>query len=329
MALPSACITLPLSDAARARLAEACETTWTTPGGGREELLGHLAGAQGMLCSAVFPVDAAMLDAAPNLRVISNFGVGFNNIDIADATRRGIVVCNTPGVLNDAVADLALALMLAAARHVPANAAYAASGGWASRASGPGLGFDLMGKTLGLVGYGRIGRATAQRARAFGMRILFHDVFADPGPGDDAEYRDLDALMAESDIVSVHTNLTPESFHLIGAKELGRMKPAAWLVNTARGPIVDEEALVKALHAGTIAGAALDVIEVEPPAADAPILSAPNTIVLPHVGSATVEARAAMLELCLSNLISVLGGQPPLACVNPEALERALARQVS
>jgi phosphoglycerate dehydrogenase-like enzyme len=325
MGLPRACITLPLSDAARARLAPACETSWPAPGCPREELVPHLDEAEGLLCSAVYPIDEALLDAAPRLRVISNFGVGFNNVDVADATRRGIVVCNTPGVLNDAVADLTLALILAAARHVPANAAYAASGGWTARAPAPGLGFDLAGKTLGIVGYGRIGQAVGRRARAFGMRVIYHDVVA-AASDEAAEERELAALMAEADVVSVHTNLTPESRHLVGAAQIAQMKPTAWLVNTARGPIVDEAALVAALHAGTIAGAALDVIEVEPPPAGAPILSAPNTIILPHVGSATVEARAAMLDLCLSNLIAVLGRQAPPACVNPEALQHALSR---
>lgn len=326
MGLPRACITLPLSEAARARLAPACETSWPAPGCPRDELLAHLGVAEGLLCSAVYPVDAALLDAAPRLRVISNFGVGFNNVDIADATRRGIVICNTPGVLNDAVADLTMALILAAARHVPANAAYVASGGWTARAAAPGLGFDLARKTLGIVGYGRIGQAVARRAHAFGMRVVYHDLFATAAEGDGAEARDLDSLMAEADVVSIHANLTPESFHLIGAAQIARMKPSAWLVNTARGPIVDEAALVDALHAGTIAGAALDVIEVEPPPAGARILAAPNAIILPHVGSATAEARAAMLDLCLSNLIAVLGRQAPPACVNPEALQQALSR---
>ena len=177
------------------------------------------------------------------------------------------------------------------------------------------------------MGYGRIGREVATRARAFGMKIAFHDVFADPGPGDDARPVSLADLMRESDIVSLHTNLTPETRHLIGAAEIARMKRSAWLVNTARGPVVDDAALVAALHAGTIAGAALDVIEIEPPAADAPILGAPNVILLPHIGSATVEARAAMTDLAVANLLAVLARREPLACVNPDVLPRALARR--
>jgi phosphoglycerate dehydrogenase-like enzyme len=163
------------------------------------------------------------------------------------------------------------------------------------------------------------------RARAAGMNVIFNDLFQDPG-GLDAHYRDLDDLLRESDVVTLHTNLTSDSFHLIGARELALMKPTAWLVNTSRGPVVDEVALAGALKAGTIAGAALDVIETEPPPEGAPILTAPNTILLPHIGTATVETRAAMLDLCIRNLLAVLNRQRPPECVNSEALERALTR---
>lgn len=305
-----------------ARLEAGC-TPVVCAGPARDNLKRELADAEGILCPAPFPIGPDLLDAAPGLRVISNYGVGYNNVDVEDLTRRGIVVCNTPGVLSAAVADLTMLLILAAAKRFIPNEMHARSA-WGKQPPPP-LGFDLMGKTLGIVGLGRIGKTVVPRARAFGMNVIFHDLFQDSGPMD-VPYRPLDDLLAESDVVTLHTNLTPQSHHLIGARELARMKPTAWLVNTSRGPVVDEAALVAALEAGTIAGAALDVIEVEPPPDGAPILSAPNTILLPHIGTATVETRAAMLDLCIRNLLAVLNREPPPECVNPEALERALAR---
>jgi glyoxylate reductase len=277
--------------------------------------------ASGLLCSALFPVDTGLLDAAPNLRVISNFGVGFDNVDVIEATRRGIAVCNTPGVLSEAVADLTMALVLAAARRTSENAQFVASGAWSRREPPPPLGFDLGGKTLGIIGFGRIGQAVARRALAFGMNILFQDVVDDPRAGFDmCTQCEIEDLLVQSDIVSVHANLSPQTHHLLGPEQFRQMKPTAWLVNTARGPIIDQAALVDALREGTIAGAALDVLELEPPPATDPILSLPNVILLPHVGSATIETRAAMLEMALSNLIAVLSGRPPPSCVNPEVL---------
>jgi glyoxylate reductase len=272
------------------------------------------------------PVDAALLEAAPALRVVSGYGVGYDNFDIAAATARGVAICNTPDVLTEAVADFTLGALLAFTRRIVANNAYVASGAWSARQPGPPLGVDLAGKTLGIVGYGRIGRAVARRARAFSMRILFHDLFSECPPEHPAEHHELDKLLAASDIVSVHVNLTPETHHLIGARELALMRPTAIVVNTSRGPVIDEVALAAALRAGTIAGAVLDVLEAEPPAPDAPILSAPNALLFPHVASATVETRQAMLDLAVSNLLAVLAGEIPPACVNPEALERALRR---
>jgi glyoxylate reductase len=325
MPLPAATISYPISDSVRTRL-EAAATLTMAVGVPRAQLLAALADAEGLLCNNSLPVNAELFDAAPHLRVVSGFGVGYDQVDVAEATRRGVAICNTPDVLTDCVADLTMGLILAAARKLLPNAGYVSAGRWSRREPGPGLGFDVRGKTLGLIGYGRIGRATAHRARAFGMRIIFNDLFTDPGPGDGAAYRPLMDLMAESDIVSVHTFLAAETRHLVGAGEIGAMKQTAWLVNTARGPIVDEAALAAALNEGRIAGAALDVLEVEPPPESAAILGAPNTILLPHVGSATVETRADMLELCLSNFEAVLAGRPPRACVNPEVLDRALKR---
>jgi phosphoglycerate dehydrogenase-like enzyme len=322
MGLPRAIIVPALDPAAMQRLGERCEVHRPedmTPAKLRE----CIGDAEGILVPAPYPIGPDLLDVAPKLRVISNFGVGYNNVDLADLTRRGIVVCNTPGVLSAAVAELTMLLILAAARRFSANETHARTA-WGNSAPPP-LGFDIIGKRLGIIGLGRIGREVARRARAFGMVPVFHDLFSDPSP-DQVDCLGLDELLRTSDVVSLHTNLTPETHHFISARELRLMKPTAWLVNTSRGPVVDEAALVEALHAGTIAGAALDVIEVEPPPAGAPILSAPNAVILPHIGTATFETREAMLDLCIRNLLAVLNRETPPECVNPEALERALTR---
>jgi glyoxylate reductase len=319
---PKAVLVTPLDAAALARLDEGCSVTMCA-GAPREELLRELADAEGILCPAPFPVGPELLDAAPRLRVISNYGVGYNNVDLEDLSRRGIVVCNTPGVLSAAVADLTMLLILAAAKRFIPNETHARER-W-GKAAAPPLGFDLLGKKLGIVWLGRIGKVVTQRARAFGMEVAFYDLFQDSGALN-VPYRPLDDLLRESDIVTLHTNLTPDSRHMMSTREFELMQPHAWLINTSRGPVVDEAALVAALEAGQIAGAGLDVIEVEPPADGAPILSAPNTLILPHIGTATVETRAAMLDLCIRNLLAVLNRKQPPECVNPDALERALTR---
>jgi glyoxylate reductase len=322
--LPVACIAVDVPEDVKARLATVCTPQFITT----EEVPGAIREAEGLLCPAPFPITPQLLDSAPHLRVVSNFGVGFNNVDLIEMARRGIAVCNTPGVLSAAVADLTLGMIVMASRGLVANATYVSSGGWANRAVAPGLGWDLEGKTLGLVGFGRIAKAVAVRARTFGFRILFYDTFTDPGSDwRDCQYRSLEDLLAESDVVSVHVNLTEVTHHLIGAAALARMKRTAWLINTARGPVVDQPALTAALQSNTIAGAVLDVLEVEPPAKDDPILGLANAVILPHIGSATVETRAAMLDLSVRNLMAVLSGTPPPECVNPETLERALARR--
>lgn len=326
--LPIACVTIGPPPEVLSRLEAVCQVRVVaadTPAGALHEAL---AGAEGLLCSALMPVNESLMAGAPRLRVVSNFGVGFNNVDLPEATRRGIAVCNTPGVLSDAVADLTLALILAASRRLVENATYVTSRGWSGGRPAPALGFDIGGKTLGIIGLGRIGRAVARRARAFGMEVVYHDTFETPPEGSDyCQYRRLDDLLGESDIVSLHVNLAPETHHLLDARELGLMKPTAWLVNTSRGPVINQAALVRALRQGTIAGAALDVLETEPPMGKEPILSLPNVVLLPHVGSATVETRAAMLDLAVKNLLAVLAGQEPPACVNREALPRALRRR--
>lgn len=323
--LPLACVALPVPPEVEERLRVSCAIELRTSA----DLPGALAAAEGVLCSNMVPVGDAFFDAAPRLRVVSGFGVGYNNVDVEAATRRGILICNTPGVLTDAVADLTLGLILAFSRRLIENHAFVASRKWGS-APPPPFGFDLRGKTLGIVGFGRIGLAVASRARAFGLGVIFHDVFdAAPAGYEDCAGCGLDDLLRQSDIVSIHTNLTPETHHLISARELALMKPSALLVNTSRGPVVDQVALTGALRAGTIAGAALDVMEQEPPDEADPILDLPNVILLPHVGSATHETRAAMLDLAVTNLIEALSGRVPPACVNPEVLPLALRRPVT
>ena len=319
---PHVYVALPLPDPSIARILEACDVARPERGQPeRDELIAELANAEGLLGSAMLPVDAGVLESAPRLRVVSNFGVGYNNVDIDAATRLGIVVCNTPGVLSDAVADLTLGLIIALARRLPESDRFVRAGRWGSGTMVR-LGNDLRGKRLGIVGLGRIGREVAQRASAFGMEVCFHDVFQQPDEGfAHCTYRAFDELLRESDFVTLHVNLTDETNHLIGARELSLMKPGAYLINTSRGPVVDQTALTEALRAGTIAGAALDVLETEPTAPDDPLLHLDNAIVLPHVGSATVETRRAMLELCIENLLVALRGDTPPCVVNPEVLE--------
>ena len=322
--LPVAVIAVPVPADVAAVLDTVCSARYVAP----PEVGKHLADAEGLLCPAPFPITNSLLDAAPHLRVVSNFGVGFNNVDLAEMERRNIAVCNTPGVLTGAVADLTIGMLLMASRQLVRSAAYVSGGAWSSGQPAPPLGFDLAGKLLGLVGFGRIGRAVAERARAFGLRFAFHDTFQSAGPGfEDCTWLPLGELLQAADFVSLHTNLTPETHHLIGNDELALMRPGAWLLNTARGPVIDQAALVEALNKGQIAGAVLDVLETEPPPPGDPILSLPNAILLPHIGSATVETRAAMLDLAVRNLAAVLSGQPPPECVNPGVLSHALQRR--
>lgn len=327
-ALPQGCISLPLGSAYRQRVASVCDPIHLSPGHDAASLRAALAGAEGLLCSNQVPITAGMMDAAPRLRVISNFGVGYNNVDLDAATARGIAVCNTPGVLSAAVADLTIGMIEMASRALVANAAYVRSGGWSRGEPPPPLGWDLAGKTLGLIGFGRIGRAVAERARAFGLKCIYFDTFTDPGPGfEDCAFHPLDDLFREADVLSLHVNLTPETHHIVNARTLRLMKPAAWVINTSRGPVIDQAALTLALQTNQVAGAVLDVLEVEPPDPNDPILTLDNAFILPHIGSATVETREAMLELAVANFIAVVSGQAPPECVNPQVLERALQRR--
>jgi glyoxylate reductase len=280
-----------------------------------------VADCDGLVSLLTDKVDTALLDSAPRLRVVSNFAVGFNNIDISAATARGIAVGNTPGVLTDATADMAFCLLIAAARRLVEGHQYARSGQWKTWEPLGHLGQDLAGRTLGILGMGRIGYALARRChRGWDMRILYHDVRCnEPAERDlKAQLVELDTLLHEADFVSVHTDLNEQTRGLFNEERFRKMKRTAVFINTARGPIVDQKALYTALKSGTIFAAGLDVTDPEPPATDDPLLGLPNVIVAPHIASATVGTRNAMAEICANNLIAGLGGAKLPAWVNPE-----------
>jgi glyoxylate reductase len=288
----------------------------------RDVLLAEVAGADGLLATITERVDAELLAAAPRLRVVANYAVGYDNVDVPACTRRGVVVCNTPGVLAETTADLVWALLLAAARRVVEGAELVKRGEWPPWSPLWLLGRDVHHRTLGIVGLGQIGREVAKRARGFDMRVLYHSRTRRPEleDGDRLRFAELDALLAESDFVSVNVSLSDETRHLIGRPQLARMKPSAYLVNAARGPIVDQDALYEACRDGAIAGAALDVTDPEPLPSDHPLLTLPNVTVLPHVGSATETTRLGMGLKAARNVAAVLTGREPESAVNPEAL---------
>jgi glyoxylate reductase len=293
-------VTREIAGGAMERLRAAHEVTvWEEPEPPQPaELRSAVADAEGLLCMLADRVDQELLDAAPRLRAVANYAVGNDNIDLAATTARGIAVGVTPDVLTDATADLAFALLLAAARNLPEAIAAVAAGEWSTWEPKRWLGGDVHGATLGIVGFGRIGRAVARRAEGFDMTVLA------------TRETPLEELLAQSDFVTLHCPLTAETRHLIDASALSLMKPTAILVNTARGPIVDQLALGAALRAGTIGGAALDVTDPEPMPPDDPLHGSPNLIVVPHIGSATYTARARMTELAVNNLLAALAGLP-------------------
>ncbi len=285
------------------------------------ELLHGCAGAITLVTDAIEP---ELLDREPQLNVISNFAVGYDNVDVPAATARGVAVCNTPDVLTETTADFAFALLMAAARRIVEGADYVRAGQW--RTWGPTLllGRDLHGATLGIAGFGRIGREVAKRARGFAMTVLAFDTHEDQAAAHDLGVRfvPLDDLLRAADFVTLHVALTPETHHLIGTRELRLMKREAILVNAARGPVVDTDALVAALRDGVIGGAALDVTDPEPLPPNHPLLALPNAIVVPHIASASVATRDKMATTAARNLLAVLRGVQPPHIVNPEALRR-------
>ena len=292
----------------------------------RERLLEGIEDKDGLLCMITDGVDQELLDRAPGLKMIANCGVGYDNIDVSAASARGIPVSNTPGVLTEATADLAFALILATARRVVEGDRRTREGKFQFWAPLLFLGRDVSGKTLGIVGLGRIGSAVAKRARGFGMRILYHNrrrMAAQEESALGAQYADLETLLSESDFVSLHVALTEKTHHLLGRAELALLKPSAYLINTSRGPVVDEEALLEVLQQKKIAGAGLDVYENEP-ALTPGLRDLDNITLLPHVGSATLETRTKMARLAAENLLAGLRGESPPNCVNPESLRKSL-----
>lgn len=286
-------------------------------------LRSRTAEADGLLCLLSDRIDAALLEAAPRLRVISQMAVGYDNIDVAACTARGLPVGHTPGVLTETTADFAFALLMAAARRIPEAERYARAGRWKTWGPTLLLGRDIYGATLGIIGMGRIGQAVARRARGFAMRILYTDRAEVPEAAAlGAAYRPLEALLAESDFVSLHVPLTPETFHLIDARALSLMRPTAILINTARGPVIDHTALYQALTGGQIAAAALDVTDPEPLPPDSPLLALDNCLVVPHIASASVATRGRMAIMAAENLLAGLQGERLPHPVNPEVFDR-------
>jgi len=285
-------------------------------------LRAEAARSQGILVNIADRVDAAVLEAAPDLRIVSQMAVGYDNIDVNAATGRGVLVTNTPGVLTEATADMAFALLLAQARRLPEGEKAIRASEWGEWKPWFLLGRDLTGKTLGIIGLGAIGMAMARRALGFGMRVVYNSRQRKPDAEArlGVEWRELPALLSEADYVSLHMALNDETRGMIGAAELARMKRDAVLINTARGGVVDQAALAQALRDGTIGGAGLDVFESEPLAADDPLMGFDNVVVAPHLGSATVETRTRMSDLAVDNLLAFFRGERPPCCVNAEVL---------
>ena len=314
MTQPRILITRKLPSSVLSKLERAAEIDLHTGEAGLPpaELRARVADKDALICLLTDTVDRALVDAGPRLKVISNVAVGYNNIDIPYATSRGIVVTNTPDVLTESVADFTWALILAVTRRLAEGERVLRRGAWKGWALDFMLGTELRGKQLGLVGVGRIGRAVAARASAFGMRVVYTEPRDVDLPG--ADNVSLDRLLNTSDIVSLHVPLLPETRHLIDKKALARMKRSAYLINTARGPVVDEAALAWALQNHLLAGAALDVYENEP-AVHPELLKLDNVLLVPHLASATTETRTAMADLAADNVLAVLAGRPALTPV--------------
>ena len=325
MSKPKVFVTAPIDDRIHAQLAELCKVSqWTGIGRCPVEVAEkELADAEGLVGYLQFP--ASLMDKSPRLRVIATSSVGFDHVDVAAATQRGILVTHTPDVLTDTTADLAFTLMLTVARRVGEAERLTRAGRWGKGVdSGNLLGRDVHHATLGIVGLGRIGAAVAERGLGFHMKVLYFDFVRreDLEKKFGYQFVDLDTLLRESDFVSLHVPLLAETKGMMGDAQFALMKPTAYFINAARGPIVNERALIDALREGKIAGAGLDVFEKEPVDPENPLLKMENVVTLPHIGSATIATRWAMAELAAKNALAVLRGQPPLTPVNPEVLPR-------
>jgi glyoxylate reductase len=284
----------------------------------REEILASISDKDGLLCMITDRVDKDLITKAPKLKIIANYGVGFNNIDIDAASENGILVSNTPGVLTDSTADLAIALMLASARRLIEGDRRTRSGQFKYWAPLHFLGYEVTGKTLGIIGLGRIGKAVAKRAAGFDMKVIYFNrnrLERSEEKRLNVEYADFSTLLETADFISLHVPLSHETKHLIGPDEIQRMKSTAFLINTSRGPVVDEKALIAALYSKEIRGAGLDVYENEPDLAPG-LSKLDNVVLLPHVGSATVETRTKMASMAAENLLSGLRGEVPVNCLN-------------
>lgn len=290
----------------------------------RDLLLEKVKDVEGLLPLLTERIDGELMDAGEKLKVISNYAVGFNNIDTDAATERGIYVTNTPGILTDTTADAAFALLMATARRIPEADRHIRAKGWV-HAWGPKMfiGSDVHGKTLGILGMGRIGSAMVKRAKGFSMNVVYHDVHRREDLEEELGiiYKPRDEVIRSADFLSLHVPLTPETHHMIGAEELASMKETSFLINTSRGPVVDEKALADALRDGVIAGAGLDVFETEPVSHDSPLLGLDNIVLTPHLASGSIETRTKMATTAATNIVSVLQGRVPPSLVNPEVMK--------
>ena len=324
MAKPKVFATHPLFDPARKILQEHCDTAYweKTERPPREEVLRQVKDKEGLVCLLTEKVNDELLQAAPKLKIAANVAVGFDNIDVAACTKRGVVATNTPGVLDETTADFAWTLLMAVARRLLEGDGLARSRNWKGWDLDQLVGTDVWGKTLGIVGFGRIGRAMARRASGFQMKVIYTDAVRAPGDVEKelrAEFREMNALLAEADFISVHTPLLPETRGLFNAEKFGRMKRTAFLINTSRGPVVNEGDLVAALESGKIAGAALDVFEKEP--AIHPGLRRGNVVLAPHIASASLETRTKMAVMAAENVVAHLQRRRPANILNPEVLK--------
>src|SRR5216684_2985948 len=312
-----------LFEAAREILQKSCEVEYWPKEGRppREEVLRRVKDKDGVVCLLTEKVNEELLNAAPKLRIAANVAVGFDNIDLVACTKRGVAATNTPGVLDETTADFAWTLLMAVARRLSEGEALARSGKWKNWDLDQLVGTDVWGKTLGIVGFGRIGRAVARRASGFQMKVIYTDAQRVPAEVESAlsaEFREMNALLAESDFVSVHVPLLPETRGLFDAAKFYRMKPSAFLINTSRGPVVNEAALVAVLEKGKIAGAGLDVYENEP--VIHPGLKRANVVLAPHIASASLETRTKMACMAAENVVALFNGQRPPNILNPEVL---------